>query len=90
MLASMSSISCRLKDLLRRNMMIWEIETSDLQSVFDRVNLGLKSGTTVLIGAVDGSSSNSNTFTPITRRVTAEEIRGKTPDEVRALALEGA
>jgi hypothetical protein len=71
----------------QRYMMIWEIETDDLPGVFDRVNRGLKSGTTVLVGALDNATANSSTFGPITRRVTAEEIRGKTPEQVQALAM---
>ncbi len=70
----------------QRYMMIWEIETDDLPAVFERVNRGLKTGTTVLVGAVDGSTANSNTFTPLKRRVTAEQIKGMTPEQVRMLA----
>ena len=71
----------------QRYMMIWEIETDDLPAVFERVNRGLKSGTTVLVGAVDGSTANSNTFTPLTKRVTASQIRGMSPEQVQALAM---
>lgn len=53
-------------------MMIWEIETDDLPAVFERVNRGLKSGTTVLVGAIDGTA-NSNTFTP-------DQARNRQPD----------
>lgn len=71
----------------QRYMMIWEIETDDLPGVFELVNHGLKSGSTVLVGAVDGATANSNTFTPITTRVTAEQIRGMTPTHVQEIAM---
>ena len=70
----------------QRYMMIWEIETDDLPAVFERVNRGVETGTTVLVGALDRNTANSNTFAPITRRVTATQIKGMTPDQVRTFA----
>lgn len=67
--------------------MIWEIETDDLPAVFDRVRRGLQTGTTVVVGAVEGGTANSNTFAPLTRRVTAAQIHGMTPAQVQAIAM---
>jgi hypothetical protein len=71
----------------QRYMMIWEIETDDLPGVFARVQRGLDSGTTVVVGALDHTTANSNTYAQVTRRVTAEQVRGMTPAQVRAVAL---
>jgi hypothetical protein len=70
-------------------MMIWEISTDNLASAFDRVNKGLKTGTTVTSDTLDGDTANSQTFTPITNRLTSDDIKGKSPDEVRAIATKG-
>jgi hypothetical protein len=73
----------------QKYMMIWEIETDSIAAAFDRVNKGLKTGTTVTTDSLDDATSNSQTFTPITNRVTADEIKDKSPDEVREIALKG-
>lgn len=70
-------------------MMIWEIETDNLAAAFDRVNKGLKTGTTVLTDSLDDATANSQTYTPITNRVTADQVKDKSPDEVREIALKG-
>jgi hypothetical protein len=49
------------------------------------VNKGLKTGTRVLTDV----TSNSPTFTPITNRVTADEINDKTLDQAQEVALRG-
>jgi hypothetical protein len=64
--------------------MIWEIETDDLPSVFVDVKARLKDGRTVFTDAFVGGFST--TMSPITKRVTVEEIRGKSVDEVEAIA----
>ena len=69
----------------QRYMMIWEIETEDLPAVFADVNARLKDGRTVFSDAFD-TSYNSITMVPITKRVTADEIKGKSVDEVGAVA----
>jgi hypothetical protein len=68
----------------QRYLMIWEIETDDLPAVFADVNARLKDGTTVFTDSFDRGFST--TMNPITKRVTAEEIKGKSIDEVEALA----
>lgn len=73
----------------QKYMMIWELDTDNLAAAFARVNKGLQTGTTVTSDALDGKTANSETFTPITNRLTKEEINGQTPDEVSALAMKG-
>jgi hypothetical protein len=68
----------------QRYLMIWEIETDDLPAVFANVSARLKDGRTVFTDAFDRGFST--TLHPITKRVTAEEIKGKSIDEVEALA----
>jgi hypothetical protein len=74
----------------QKYMMIWEIETTDLASAFDRVKKGLATGTTVTKDSeLDNDTGNSNTFQPITNRVTQDEVLGKSVDQVRAIATDG-
>jgi hypothetical protein len=68
----------------QRYLMIWEIETDDLPAVFADVKARLKDGRTVFTDAFVGGFST--TMSPITKRVTAEEIKGKSVDEVEAIA----
>jgi hypothetical protein len=71
-------------------MMIWEIETDNLSAAFDRVKKGLETGTTVTKDSyLDDATGNSQTMTPITNRLTADEVKDKSPGEVRELALKG-
>jgi hypothetical protein len=70
----------------QRYLTIWEIETDDLATVFADVSARLKDGRTVFTDAFDRGTSNSTTMHAITKRVTAEEIKGKSIDEVEALA----
>jgi hypothetical protein len=70
----------------QRYLMIWEIETDDLAAVFADVSARLKDGRTVFTDAFDRGTSNSTTLHAITKRVTAEEIKGKSIDEVEAIA----
>jgi hypothetical protein len=69
----------------QRYMMIWEIETDNLPAVFADVNARLKDGRTVFTDAFD-PAYNSITMSPITRRVTADEVQGKSVDEVGAIS----
>jgi hypothetical protein len=69
----------------QRYMMIWEIETDNLPAVFADVNARLKDGRTVFTDAFD-PAYNSITMSPITRRVTADEVQGKGVDEVGAIS----
>jgi len=64
--------------------MIWEIETDDLPAVFADVKAQLKDGRTVFTDAFVGGFST--TMSPITKRVTAAEIKGKSVDEIEAIA----
>jgi hypothetical protein len=74
----------------QKYMMIWEIETTDLKAAFDRVKKGLATGTTVTKDSfLDNATGNSMTFTPITNRVTQDEVLGKSVDQVRAIATAG-
>jgi hypothetical protein len=68
----------------QRYLMIWEIETDDLPAVFADVKARLQDGRTVFTDAFVGGFST--TVLPMTERVTAEEIKGKTVDEVEAIA----
>ena len=70
----------------QRYLMIWEIETDDLAAVFADVNARLKDGRTVFTDAFDHETGNSTTMYAITKRVTAEESKGKSIDEVEAIA----
>lgn len=70
----------------QRYMIIWELETDNLPAVFADVNARLKDGRTVIVDAFDVPTSNSETMIPITKRITAEEVKGKSVDEVEALA----
>jgi hypothetical protein len=71
----------------QRYLMIWEIETDNLAAVFDDVNARLKDGRTVQSEAFDNPTFNSTSMFPVTKRVTADEIKGKTSDEVLAIAI---
>jgi hypothetical protein len=68
----------------QRYLMIWEIETDDLPAVFADVKARLTDGRTVFTSAFEPGFST--TMSPITKRVTAEEIKSKSIDEVEALA----
>jgi hypothetical protein len=70
----------------QRYLMIWEIESDDLAAVFADVSARLKDGRTVFTDAFDRGTSNSTTMAAITKRVTAEEIKGKSIDEIEAIA----
>jgi hypothetical protein len=69
----------------QRYMMIWEIETDNLPAVFADVNARLKDGRTVFTDAFD-PGYNSITMYPITKRVTAEDVQGKSVDEVGGIS----
>jgi hypothetical protein len=68
----------------QRYLMIWEIETDDLASVFADLKARLKDGRTAFTDAFVGGFST--TMSPVTKRVTAEEIAGKSVEEVEAIA----
>jgi hypothetical protein len=70
----------------QRYLMIWEIETDDLPTVLADVNARLHDGRTVFTDAFDRATGHSTIMYPITKRVTAEEIKGKSVEEVEAIA----
>lgn len=73
----------------QKYMMIWEIDTDNLADAFARVNKGLKTGTTVTSDTLDNATANSQTYTPITNRLTADEVHGHSVDEVHTMSLKG-
>jgi hypothetical protein len=67
--------------------MIWEIETDNLPAVFADVNARLKDGRTVFSDKIfEVKSYVSTTMVPITKRVTSDEITGKSVADVDAIA----
>lgn len=70
----------------QRYLMVWEIETDDLAAVFRQVHENLRTGATVRSDAFDWDSVVALTVEPVSRRVTAAEIAGKEPAQVRAIA----
>jgi hypothetical protein len=70
-----------------RYLMQWEIRTANLNGVFDRMKERIADGAIVMSPAFDNSPSAS-VFEPISRRVTAQDIKGKNADQVLALALQ--
>ncbi len=69
-----------------RYMVIWEIDSDDLPTVFARIQHGLASGATQRSSSMDGPGSINNSFTPLSRRITKAEARGKSVAEILALA----
>jgi hypothetical protein len=71
----------------QRYLMLWEIETDNLPAVFADMNARLKDGRTVFSDKVfDVKTYASTTMVPITKRVTSDEIKGKSVAEVYAIA----
>lgn len=66
-------------------MMIWDIETDDLQAVLQDVTARMKDGRTVFTGSFDFKYYDA-TMTPITKYITTKEIEGKSVDEVLAIS----
>ena len=54
--------------------------------VFADLSARLQDGRSIFTDAFDRGTSNSTTMYPITKRITAEEIKGKSIDEVEAIA----
>jgi hypothetical protein len=72
--------------LSQRYLLIWEIRTSDLASVFDAMKENLRTGLTVGSDAFDWDSVMSVTVEPVSRRITDDLVAGKSVGEVRGLA----
>ncbi len=69
-----------------RYLMIWEIETGNLNDVFDRMRKRMEDGTIVMSPAFD-NAPGASVFQPISRRLTAQDVKGKAPAEVLKMAL---
>lgn len=62
-------------------MIIWDIETDDIDSVMKEIKERMNDGRTVFIPAFDTAYLDI-TMSPITKYVTSKEIEGKTVGEV--------
>ena len=62
-------------------MIIWDIETDDIDSVTKEIKERMDDGSTVFIPAFD-SAYFDVTMSPITKYVTSKEIEGKSVEEV--------
>ncbi len=75
--------------LPQRYVMIWEIRTHDLASVFETMKENLRTGLTVGSDAFDWESLMAMTVEPVSRRVTSDQVAGEAVDRVRELAGTG-
>jgi hypothetical protein len=66
-------------------LMIWDLETDDLPALFEDVRARMKDGRTVFTGSFDMNYVDT-TMTPITKYITADEIKGKSVAEVLAIS----
>ncbi|SHJ89210.1 hypothetical protein SAMN02745751_03650 [Dethiosulfatibacter aminovorans DSM 17477] len=66
-------------------LMIWDIETDDLESVCEDIEKRMGDGRTVFSASFDKNYFDYMA-TPITKYVTAEEVNGKTVDEVLSIS----
>lgn len=62
-------------------MVIWEIESDNVKEVYQRIQQNLANGKTMRSDSFAPVSGN-DTFTPVTRRLTQEEVKGKSVAEV--------
>ena len=62
-------------------MVIWEIDSDNVQEVFKRIQDNLANGKTVRSDSFAKVSGN-DTFTPISRRLTQQEVAGKSAAQV--------
>lgn len=72
--------------LSQRFVMVWEIRTDDLASVFDTMKENIRTGLTVGSDAFDWNSLMTVTVEPISRRVTSDQVAGQSVSEVLGLA----
>lgn len=75
--------------LSQRYVLIWEIRTHDLASVFAAMKENIRTGLTVGSDAFDWNSVLTVTVEPISRRVTSDQVAGKSVDLVLGLAGTG-
>lgn len=62
-------------------MIIWDLETDDIDSVLKDIAARMKDGRTVFVPAFNTDYFDA-TMTPITKYVTSDEIKGKSVQEV--------
>jgi hypothetical protein len=67
-------------------LVIWEVDATDMAGTFKRIQENLANGKTARSDAFDSKTSTNDTWSPISRRVTAEEAKGKSVEEVYKLA----
>jgi hypothetical protein len=70
-------------------LVIWEVDSDHLADVFLRIQNGLATGTTVRSDAMNGPTSTNDTFSPVTKRLTAEDVRGKSVEDVLRMSALG-
>lgn len=70
-------------------LVIWKIDSDHLAEVFLRIQNGLATGTTVRSDAMNASTSTNDTFSPVTKRLTAEDVRGKSVADVLKMSVLG-
>ena len=75
--------------LSQRYVMVWEIRTDDLASVFETMKENIRTGLTVGSDAFDWSSLMTLTVEPISRRVTSDQVAGESVKGVLGLAGTG-
>lgn len=66
-------------------MIIWDLETDDIESVINDIAARMKDGRTVFVPAFAPGYFDT-TMTPITKYVTSHEIKGKSVQEVLAIS----
>ncbi len=77
------------EDKIYRYIMIWDWETDDVEAVYKEILDRKKDGRTTFCAAFDRNVGNI-IAAPITKYITAEEVRGMTPEEILALSgMEG-
>jgi hypothetical protein len=70
-------------------LVICEVDSDHLADVFLRIQNGLATGTTVRSDAMNGPTSTNDTFSPVTKRLTAEDVRGKSVEDVLRMSALG-
>jgi hypothetical protein len=72
--------------LSQRYVLVWEIRTNDLSSVFAAMKENIRTGLTVGSDAFDWNSVMTATVEPVSRRVTLDQVAGESVDGVLGLA----
>ena len=70
----------------QRYVMVWEIRTDDLASVFATMKENISTGLTVGSDAFDWNSLMTVTVEPVSRRVTSDQVADQSVDGVLGLA----